>query len=419
MNFREHPCFSENARHTSGRIHLPVAPKCNIQCNYCDRRFDCINESRPGVASGILTPRQALVYLEKVIERIPSIAVAGIAGPGDPLANPEETLETFRIIRSKFPDLHLCMATNGLELENYADDIASVGVDHLTVTVNAVDPEIGSRIYSWVRYNKRPRRGIEAAEVLLEMQKRGIEKLKKHDVVIKINTVVISGINDHHVADVAREMSLNGAGIHNCIPLYNVEGTPFDSIVPVSAETIKSIRESSSHYLPQMSHCRRCRADAAGMLGESNTEEIIKLVSDASMLKFDSERPYIAVASMEGIFVNQHLGEAEYLWIFSSRNGIIEFLEKRKAPEAGGGKDRWDKMAEILHDCRAVLSSGSGMSPVKALESYGISVITMEGMAEEGMSAIFSGKKVPAILLRDSGICGIKQSCSGTGTGCM
>jgi nitrogen fixation protein NifB len=47
MGTREHPCFSENARHTTGRIHLPVAPKCNIQCNFCDRKYDCIMNQGP------------------------------------------------------------------------------------------------------------------------------------------------------------------------------------------------------------------------------------------------------------------------------------------------------------------------------------------------------------------------------------
>ncbi len=418
MSFRDHPCFSEKGQHTTGRIHLPVAPKCNIQCNFCDRKFDCVNESRPGVTSSILTPRQAADYLEQVIEKIPAIAVAGIAGPGDPLANADETLDTFRLVRERFPDLHLCMATNGLELEKYAEDIASVGVNHLTVTVNAVDPEIGSKIYSWVRFDKRPRRGVEGAELLLEKQKSGILKLKKYGVTVKINTVVIPGVNDHHVSDVSREMSLLGADVHNCMPLYSVEGTPFEGLTPVSASEMKSIRESASRYLSQMSHCRRCRADAAGMLGESNPDEIVKLLNDASTWKYESDRPFVAVATMEGIFVNQHLGEADDLWIFSSTDKGIALVERRKTPPSGSGPDRWNDMADILHDCRAVLVSGSGESPVKVLESRGIHVITMEGLAEDGMNSIFSGKDVPSILLRTPGKCGIGSSCGGTGMGC-
>lgn len=418
MNFREHPCFSEKAAHTSGRIHLPVAPKCNIQCNFCDRKYDCMNESRPGVTSTILTPLQAADYLSRVIERIPQIAVAGIAGPGDPLANPQETLETFRLVKERFPGLYLCMATNGLELETWADDIAALGVNHVTVTVNTTDPETGSRIYSWVRYNKRPRRGTEASSLLLERQRAGIIKLKKHGIILKINTVVIPGVNDTQAADIAREMSLLGADIHNCIPLYSVRGTVFGDINPLTAREISAVRESASAYLRQMSHCKRCRADAAGMLGESNPEEIARLLRDASRQQQDPGKPYVAVATMEGIFVNRHLGESRELWIFSDTGNGIELVEKRETPPPGGGDKRWNELADILHDCMAVLASGAGEAPVSVLESRGIRVITMEGMAEEGLSAVFSGGKVPAVLTRVAGKCGIGMTCGGTGTGC-
>jgi hypothetical protein len=43
-----HPCYSRNGHHRFARMHLPVAPACNLQCNYCNRKFDCSNESRPG-----------------------------------------------------------------------------------------------------------------------------------------------------------------------------------------------------------------------------------------------------------------------------------------------------------------------------------------------------------------------------------
>ena len=35
-----HPCYSLTGSHKFARIHLPVAPRCNIQCNYCNRKFD-------------------------------------------------------------------------------------------------------------------------------------------------------------------------------------------------------------------------------------------------------------------------------------------------------------------------------------------------------------------------------------------
>ena len=43
-------------------MHVAVAPACNIQCNYCNRKYDCANESRPGVVSEKLTPEQAMQH---------------------------------------------------------------------------------------------------------------------------------------------------------------------------------------------------------------------------------------------------------------------------------------------------------------------------------------------------------------------
>ena len=124
--WKDHPCFSPQARHTSARVHLPVAPRCNVQCRFCDRKFDCTNESRPGVTSRVLAPEEALDYLARVRAKLPQLAVVGIAGPGDPFANAGETLETLRLVRSAHPDLRLCVATNGLELPAYAADLAEL-----------------------------------------------------------------------------------------------------------------------------------------------------------------------------------------------------------------------------------------------------------------------------------------------------
>jgi nitrogen fixation protein NifB len=123
-----HPCFNQEARHTHARIHLPVAPRCNMQCNYCNRKYSCVNESRPGVTCAILTPRQALEYLRRYTEKLKNLSVVGIAGPGDPFACPSETLETLRLVKAEFPHLLLCVASNGLNLLPYVDDLAALGL---------------------------------------------------------------------------------------------------------------------------------------------------------------------------------------------------------------------------------------------------------------------------------------------------
>ena len=69
-----------------------MAPRCNIKCGYCTRRHDCVNESRPGVTSRILTPVQALEQVRGIMSSDAFgsiIKVVGIAGPGDPLEKPQ------------------------------------------------------------------------------------------------------------------------------------------------------------------------------------------------------------------------------------------------------------------------------------------------------------------------------------------
>ena len=116
----KHPCYSKGPQKT-GRIHLPVSPGCNIGCKFCDRKVNDF-EQRPGVTGQIITPKEALEVVRRALEVGRNITVAGIAGPGDTLATPY-ALETFRLIKKEFPQLFLCMSTNGLLLPEKADEI--------------------------------------------------------------------------------------------------------------------------------------------------------------------------------------------------------------------------------------------------------------------------------------------------------
>jgi nitrogen fixation protein NifB len=194
----KHPCFNESALHTFGRIHLPVAPLCNMQCNFCNRKYNCLNESHPGVTSAVLTPDQALEYLREAVARQPEIAVVGLAGPGDPFANPDETMQTLRLVRQEFPEMLLCVATNGLSIGPYIEELASLQVSHVTITINSVDPKISQRIYAWVRDGKRPLRGEIAGSTLLCRQLDAVCSLKRRGITVKINSIIIPGINDEH-----------------------------------------------------------------------------------------------------------------------------------------------------------------------------------------------------------------------------
>jgi nitrogen fixation protein NifB len=419
LDLTGHPCFNEAARKTAARIHLPVAPRCNVQCNFCDRRFDCLNESRPGVTSAVLTPQQAVYYLDRALERSPAIRVAGIAGPGDPFATPQETLETLRLVRNRYPKMLLCVASNGLEVAAHAAELAQLQVSHVTLTVNAIDPEIGARIYAWVRAGIRVLRGVEAAAVLLERQRAAIVELKKHGITVKINTIVMPGINDQHTAEVAREVAASGADIMNCIPVYPVAGTLFEGLAELDRGKLAELRQGTAEFLPQMQHCTRCRADAVGLLGESPSAELAELLrtTAAGPANPNEKRPYVALASHEGVLINQHVGEASCFWVFEPQpDGPPALLETRDAPEAGGGATRWYELAELLRDCKAVFTSAVGQTPRRILEQHGIRVVEAVGVASDAIAAWNATGQVPRGMQKLFQGCG--RGCAGPGNGC-
>ncbi len=424
INLDNHPCFNREACSSHGRIHLPVAPKCNIQCNYCNRDFDCVNESRPGVTSTILSPGQALAYLDKIMERRQDIAVVGIAGPGDPFANPKETMETFRLVREAYPEMILCLSTNGLGLtEEHVRELAELQVSHVTITMNGIDPEVAGEVYAWARENTRIYRKRQAGEIMVERQLQAIKWIKQYGMIAKVNSIIVPGVNDQHIPEIARTVSELGADIMNCIPLLPTKDTVFENLPEPDAKMRFALRLKCGNYVDQMTHCARCRADAIGKLSEPMDADIHELIQSCSRLPINPQekRPYVAVATREGMLVNQHLGEARGFAIFGiDPEDEEEFIQvdTRPAPEPGGRDSRWEALATTLKDCRAILVNAAGTTPKQVLASSGIQVIEMEGMIDSGLTHLFHGEELAPSLRREFKSCGAGITCGGDGTGC-
>lgn len=417
-DYSKHPCFNADAKGKFGRVHLPVAPKCNIKCNFCDRKYDCVNESRPGVTSTILSPEQAGVYMDRVIEKEPRITVAGIAGPGDPFANGPETIGTMRTIRENHPETILCVSSNGMDIGPYVEELAELEVSHVTITVCAVDPKIGQKIYSWVKDGNVIYKGLQAAELLLSRQLAAIKKLKSYDITVKVNCIVIPGINDKHVEDVAQVMQGLGVDLLNCMAMFPNVNTPFGNIPQPDKSTMEQIRATAEKYLPQMRHCTRCRADAVGLLGDDKTDEFRSCLTACSTLKPmpKEQRPYVAVATEEGILINQHLGEARFFQIWERHEDSYRKVEERTGPATGGGIKRWHQLAKILGDCKAVLISGVGQTPLEILSKSGVTPIEASGFIEDGLETIYENKKASSLKGRRTSCA--DGTCTGTGGGC-
>jgi len=263
---KTHPCLGGEAHFKYGRIHLPVSPTCNIQCKFCKRGFNK-SEVRPGVSSLLLTPEEAVTTVRKALTLCPEIRVVGIAGPGDTLAT-DHALETFRLVKKEFPDLINCLSTNGFRLEEKAEQIVEAGVQTITVTVNAIDAKIQKDICSFViDENGKKLEGEEGARRLIDAQLKGIKKISELGVIVKINSVLLPGINDKHIKEIARVTRELGASILNIIPL--IPQNELSHLVAPTCELLEKCRGEAGEYLDVFRHCKHCRADACGVPGKN------------------------------------------------------------------------------------------------------------------------------------------------------
>ncbi|OCR22551.1 nitrogen fixation protein NifB [Pseudomonas syringae] len=442
---QNHPCYSEEAHHYFARMHVAVAPACNIQCHYCNRKYDCANESRPGVVSEVLDPIQAVKKVKAVAATIPQMTVLGIAGPGDPLANLERTFETFRMLSEQAPDIKLCVSTNGLALPDAVDELAKYNIDHVTITINCVDPEIGAKIYPWIFWNNKRIRGKKAAKILIERQQKGLEMLVARGILVKVNSVLIPGVNDEHLKEVSRVVKAKGAFLHNVMPLIaEAEHGTFYGVMGQRSpepEELQDLQDACSGDMNMMRHCRQCRADAVGLLGEDRGDEFtldkideMEIDYEAAMVKravihaaikeeLDEKatkkarlanisvnatatdetarhhRPVLmAVATSGGGLINQHYGHATEFLVYEASPAGVRFIGHRKVDQYCVGDDSCGEKESALSGsiralkgCEAVLCSKIGFEPWGDLEAAGIQPNGEHAMEpiEEAVMAVY------------------------------
>ncbi len=395
-----HPCFHCGAS-GNARIHLPIAPKCNIQCNYCVRKFDCVNESRPGVTSAVLSPEQAAERYFEAKGKIPNLAVVGIAGPGDALANFDQVKRTLELIREQDEDVTFCLSTNGLMLPHYANQLIALGVTHVTVTMNAATPGTGAKIYRHIEYLDKKYIGEEAASILLQNQLAGIRYLCSRGLVLKVNIVYIKGMNAHEIERIAALAKDSGCVTTNIMQMIPVEGSAFEKLDVAGNAEINQIRKECAQILPQMYHCKQCRSDAVGTLGQDSG--LFSSGSQCAPTRPEKAGSVIrfAVCSGGGRTVDLHFGNTGEFYIYEYANGKTVFVETRKADTYCGGpapdksEGRVYKLIKSIRDCDCVLCVKIGEHAADILKENQIDVRVSGGTVEEEIRN-YAGGNFPA-----------------------
>lgn len=175
----------ERLEDTFGRVHrdlrIAVTDRCNFRCQYC--------MTEEGME---WMPREGLLTFEE-IERIARLLVTRYGVDSIRLTGGEPTVRAHlsRLVQKLSAlDVDLAMTTNGATLRLVAEDLKSAGLDRLNISLDSLRKD---RFIELTRRDDLDRvlDGIDAA---LEA---GFDP-------VKVNVVLMNGINDDEIVDFAR-----------------------------------------------------------------------------------------------------------------------------------------------------------------------------------------------------------------------
>jgi len=154
-------------------IRISLTPRCNLNCIYCHRE----GEVKP----------EAELSLEEIQEILRVSAKFGIRSVKFTGGEPLLRKDIVDIVRSVPQGMESSMTTNGTLLGQYAKDLKSAGMKRVNVSIDSIIPETYKKITGHDSLGKVIG-GVQAA-------------LDAGLTPIKINMVVLEGINDHEIDD--------------------------------------------------------------------------------------------------------------------------------------------------------------------------------------------------------------------------
>lgn len=161
-------------------LRVSVTDLCNLRCTYC--------MPQDGVRK--LQHRDILSY-EEITEIVSAAGELGfkkirVTG-GEPLVRPGVAGLCRQI--SNIPEIEeLCVTTNGILLEEYAQPLKDAGVRRVNISIDSLDPE---------KYKKITRGGD------LQLVQKGIDAAQAQGMAVKLNTVLIGGFNEDEIEKLA------------------------------------------------------------------------------------------------------------------------------------------------------------------------------------------------------------------------
>ena len=160
-------------------LRVSVTDRCNLRCAYCmpDRPFEWIEHNK------ILSFENIFSFVKIAIDNgIEKIRITG----GEPLVR--KGVENFVGLISKYaPNIDLAMTSNGVLLSQKAEILKQSGLKRVNISLDTLKPEIFEKI------SKRN---------LLDEVLKGIDKAVEVGFKVKLNCVVVRGINENEISEI-------------------------------------------------------------------------------------------------------------------------------------------------------------------------------------------------------------------------
>jgi nitrogen fixation protein NifB len=240
--------------------------------------------------------------------------------------------------------------------------------------------------------------------------------LTRRGILVKVNSVLIPGVNDEHLVQVNRAVKARGAFLHNVMPLISEpeHGTHFGLTGQrgPTAQELKALQDACEGGTNMMRHCRQCRADAVGLLGEDRSADFTTEKVAAREVVYDlaARRAYqagvedkrsaqraarieaatevagagdlavlVAVATKGDGRINEHFGHAHEFQIHEVTAAGTKFVGHRRVDHyCQGGyadDDALPSVVTAINDCHAVFVAKIGRCPKDELAAAGIAPV--------------------------------------------
>ncbi|WP_312038922.1 NifB/NifX family molybdenum-iron cluster-binding protein [Desulfosporosinus shakirovi] len=189
-----------------------------------------------------------------------------------------------------------------------------------------------------------------------------------------------------------------GVYIINIMPLIPASGSVFEKFPQTTMKDVNEMRNLCEQDVRQMRHCKQCRADAIGLLGEDRSQEfrdnerLVATLPISKQEEKESPKLKVAVTSKHGSLVDLHFGHAKEFLIYEIAGPEISFLESRAVDqyclgmaECDEEQSRRDALVDVIADCEAVLTLRIGYHAQQKLLERGITSVEHCDTVEQGL----------------------------------